>query len=94
MIKVYEKDSKEYKALEAAAALMNVMSKTVEKGIKFTVQDVYFDLGQDWMWTTISAKNKDGNTWQVLCPRDHELITDVGNIDAITQAIRQALRGY
>lgn len=87
MIKIYERGSKEYKALEAAAALMSALDPKTD----YYVQTVYFDLGQDWMWTTVCADS--GTTYQALCPRDHELITDVGNLDAITQAVRQALKG-
>lgn len=41
-------------------------------------------------WAAVCADS--GTTYQALCPRDHELITDVGNLDAITQAVRQALK--
>lgn len=88
MIKIYERGSKEYKALEAAAALMSAL----DPRHNYYVQTVYFDYGQDWMWTTICTEENYDGSYQALCPRDHELITDVGNLDAITQAVRRALK--
>lgn len=72
MIKRFSPSSNEYKALEAVAAVLN---STCTNGYTFTVDDVYFDLSQNWMWTTISAE-KNNDFYQVLCPRDHELITE------------------
>lgn len=37
----------------------------------YTVRDVYFDLGQDWWWTTICT-----DTHQVLNPREWKMICD------------------
>lgn len=72
MIKRFSSSSNEYKALEAVAAILN---STCTNGYTFIVDDVYFDLGQNWMWTTIVAEKND-DFYQVLCPRDHGLITE------------------
>ena len=39
----------------------------LEKNYKVGIQNVYFDVGQNWMWTTIIDTTVGG---QVLCPRD------------------------
>lgn len=79
MITTYKPFEKEYKALECAAAALECASPN---HVRYVVEDVYFDLGQDWMWTTVVAYRKDGSSWQTLNPRDHELITtcDIVNI--------------
>lgn len=71
MIRTYEHYEKEYEWLLCAAAALECASPN---GTKYNVEDVYFDFGQDWMWTTIVAYKKDGTSWQALCPRDHDLI--------------------
>lgn len=83
MITKYAKGSKEYKALEAAAALLTATAnRTVYK-----VDETYFDYGQGWKWTTVIAYRDDGGTWQALNPREHGLITDVGTVEAISEAV-------
>lgn len=83
MITTYAEGTKERTALEAAAALLEVASPN---GTPYFVEDTYFDAGQDWKWTTIVAYGKNG-TWQALNPREHELITDIGTVEAIFQAV-------
>lgn len=84
MIQTYGRDDKEYTALTAAADLLTVGSP---HGTTYTVGDVYFDLGQGWMWTTIIATRTDGSSWQALDPREHSLITDIGTVESIFQAV-------
>ena len=38
------------------------------------VQDTYFDFGQNWMWTTLVAEENDGDSWQMLSPREWGLL--------------------
>lgn len=84
MITTYKKGTPQYTALEAASKLLEVSSK---KGTKYAVEDVYFDLGQNWMWTTVIAYDRNGGSWQALNPREQDLITDIGTVEAIFQAV-------
>lgn len=84
MIRTYGFDEKEYTALKAAADLLTVASP---HGTVYTVGDTYFDIGQDWMWTTIIARRTNGTSWQALNPREHSLITDIGTVESIFQAV-------
>lgn len=66
-IKVFSRNSNEHKRLELAAQLMTMFSR---HGYQYYVEDeVYFDYGQDWKWTTILV-NTNGATVQVCSPRD------------------------
>ena len=70
--KVVERDTKAYKNLRAVAAMLEATSP---RGYRYEVRDVYFDYGQDWMWTTIictdpSKESEITRSWQVPCPRD------------------------
>lgn len=84
MIAIFERNTKEYKALEAAAAMLTALSprETVYK-----VEETYFDLGQNWKWTTVIAHRKDGGSWQALSPREQDLITDEVSIENIAKAV-------
>lgn len=90
MIKTYEHYEKEYTALRCAAAGLECRSTD---GTRYTVQDCYFDFSQDWAWTTIVAHGKDGANWQILCPRDHDLITSC-DIDNIAKALRNVISDH
>jgi hypothetical protein len=58
-------DEIEYKKLKAVAAALEVLSKN---NASYVVRDVYLDLGQDWMWTTICREGY--RDCQILSPRD------------------------
>ena len=81
-IKVFEPDTNEYKKLNIACDELNKIANEKYNGaFNFTVEQTYFDYGQDWKWTTIMAHNpnKEGifGSWQALTPRDQEiLLTD------------------
>jgi hypothetical protein len=51
-----------------------------------TIENIYFDASQDWMWTTIVVNDEDdwGRSWQALCPRDWELIVTCDSISKLT----------
>ena len=76
-IRTYSPDTDEYKKLMTAATILTAVSP---KGITYTVEETYFDYGQDWMWTTIIANDPSSTfgSYQALCPRDYEniLLTD------------------
>lgn len=83
MIAKFRKETKAYKALEAAAAMLTACAKRTV----YYVDDVYFDLGQGWMWTTVIAHRDDGATWQALNPYEQDLITDICTPESICKAV-------
>ena len=85
MITTYEVGTTQYKALQSAARILTSESPT---GAQYYVDDVYFDVGQGWMWTTIIAKRSNGDSWQALNPHEHSMITDDGSHAAILEAVR------
>ena len=86
VITIYNADSKEYKRLEAAGRLIEA-----ETGCPVIVKDVYFDFGQDWMWTTLVAKPVGRMEFQILCPRDYKKIV-AGDIDEYIEAVKTVIR--
>lgn len=86
-IKVYDKESVEYKKLEAAAVVITAFT-----GVKTVVKDVYFDLGQDWKWSTLVTEPKDGWSCQILCPRDHALIIQAEDVEQFNRTIETILK--
>lgn len=66
-IKVYPQGTLERKRLGDFCTVLHDIT-----GGSFEVQDIYFDLGQDWWWTTIVCKDQN---YQILNPRQHGAIT-------------------
>ena len=75
-------NTSEFEKLEAAAAMLEAFSPN---GAWYTVENVYFDYGQDWMWTTICRKRY--RECQVLCPRDWEAIITAETPAEIAEAV-------
>lgn len=75
MIKCFEKGSPERKALWGVAKFLEGLCKD---GSVFVVDDIYFDSGQDWKWSSIVVwrKGNRDDSFQLLCPRDHALIVE------------------
>ena len=90
MIQTYGKTDTAYKSLEIAAAMLSLESET---GVRYAVENTYFDYGQNWKWTTIVAHGKDGGRWQVLNPKEHGLITDGLSVAGIVAAVRMVQNG-
>lgn len=86
--KVIAYGTEDYKSLEAVAKLLEVMSP---HGAIYEVRDVYFDYGQDWMWTTICRKG--WRECQVLSPREWEDILFAENIGELAQAAENIRNG-
>ena len=84
IIRQYAPNSDEVVKLRMAS---EEMTKNSTKGTTFTVNDCYFDLGQNWMWTTIIAHRPDGQSWQALNPRDYEKILFSKDIPATVHEI-------
>ena len=51
-----------------------------------TIKDVYFDVGQEWMYTAlITTDTRNGEHWQSLCPRDWVLVVNCMDIEKIIE---------
>lgn len=79
-----ETNERAYERLEAVANILTAYSK---KGIRYWVDDTYFDYGQGWKWTTILAKDGEGWKWQAICPRDWELIIEAETPEELMEAV-------
>ena len=71
-IRVYEKNERQYKVLKMFAEMVN---DNLTDGY-LTLENIYFDMGQNWKYTALITNKEDGlfNSWQSFCPRDYELI--------------------
>lgn len=70
-IRQFAKGSEEYNRLNMMA---DILTEKSPNGYKYYVGDCYFDMGQDWMWTTIICDKTDGYSYQALYPVEHERI--------------------
>ena len=77
LIKIYERDSKEYKKLEQACKLFTAMSPN---GSEYKLKNIYFDLGLNWMYTAIVTYCKDGESFQALSPVEYEKILTTDDV--------------
>lgn len=76
--KVLQEDSTEYYRLELACKILN---RDCPNHNNYIIKVVYFDLGQDWKWTTIVNTTE---SYQVLSPRMwSEIINDLRPIEDI-----------
>ena len=67
--RVITRGTKEYKNLNAVAKMLEALSPN---DVEYEVEEVYFDLGQNWIWTTIIAydfKQSFGGSYQAINPR-------------------------
>ena len=87
-IKVYPKGTEEYRRLETVAS---ELTKRSASGFTYSVDDTYFDHGQGWRWTTIIVHTSNGDSWQVLCPRDHERIIYTDDLRGVINDIKKDL---
>ena len=89
-ITIFKESSAEHKRLEAAAKLISA-----ETG-KFTdVQDILYDAGQDWAWTTIVIESglKAWPTCQALNPAQQEKIV-YGNLQVWFETVNEVIESY
>ena len=86
VIKVFGKDSEEYKALNVAAAVLTAKSPN---GYRYYVGETYFDYGQDWKWTTVLCEGDSWGGYQALNPREQEdiLLGDVNDIPKVCDEV-------
>ena len=81
-----KRGTQEYKNLVAVAKMLEAFSRN---DAQYVVEDVYFDFGQDWMWTTICRRGFE--ECQILTPRNWERImtaTTTGEFANIVDEIR------
>ena len=76
--------TREYTKLEAVAKMLEAVS---DKNAVYEVRDVYFDLGQNWMWTTISRVGGMFGGTQILSPRQWEMILIADNATQLAEAV-------
>lgn len=78
--------TKEYCKLESVANILQALSPN---GAQYFVSDCFFDIGQNWVWTTIIRNGF--RDCQILCPRDWERIITAEtpqDIADVVEAIR------
>ena len=79
-IRSYPPGTPERIALETLALVLSAISPN---RTRYLVEDVYFDFGQDWIWSTICAHKPSGESWQILNPRDYaEIISGKDTLEA------------
>lgn len=81
-MKVFKEGSEEYKLLEKLALILTFKSPNRKK---YVVGTTYFDLGQDWKWTTVLCKD-DCWSYQALNPAEQEeIITCDGSLESVAK---------
>ena len=77
--KTYDKTSMPYYKLQLATNVLNGKRLIDKENVpyKFSLETVYFDKGQDWLWDTIIAYKENGkpnsiNSYQFLYPNEQE----------------------
>lgn len=91
-IRTYDYYELETKKFMLFADIANRKFMESKVGFYVDIADTYFDLGQDWKYTTlITERLSDGSTWQSFCPRDWEKIVDCDSFKQIEEwAIKYA----
>ena len=79
MERTLNRSEKAYKNMVAVAKMLEAVSAN---DAQYTVQDVYFDFGQDWMWTTICRRGY--SECQILSPRQWKDIIFAETIEDLT----------
>ena len=69
IIRVYAPNSDEMVKLKLACYELEQLSPN---GTRYTVEDIYFDVGLNWRYSGIVAHRRDGASWQALNPRQYE----------------------
>lgn len=87
---MYLSDSKEYRNLELAAAMMTYLDPYNDEFVtrEYRVSTCIYDLGQKWYWTTITV-NYDGMDCQALYPRQQGEIVRSKSLDEIAAIVKR-----
>jgi hypothetical protein len=85
-LRVFKPESEEYNRLQNFADELN---NDARFQANYTVEDLYFDYGQNWMWTTIIAhkENERGGGWQALTPKNQERVVEWIELDTVKQEL-------
>jgi hypothetical protein len=89
MERILGRDEKAYKNMIAVAKILTAVSIN---DYEYKVEDVYFDFGQDWMWTTITHDSKWGGV-QILNPRQWEKIVMAFTVEELFSAVEDIRSG-
>lgn len=90
----FQKSSKEYQKLTLAATCLNLLT-TENK--EYVISTTFFDYGQNWIYTTILAINKDEQPdsvlykYQALTPKDQKTIL-TSDIDGIVKWAKEKIK--
>lgn len=75
-------NQKAYKNLEAVAGIMTAMSK---HDAEYTLENVWFDFGSEWAWTTICRRGY--RECQVLSPKQWKKIVSAKTAEELFDAV-------
>lgn len=62
------------------------MLRFLNPGTNFRIENIYMDYGAGMMWETIIA-GKDSHEYQVLCPRDWDIINNASDLHEIVKVV-------
>ena len=79
-IRIYKSTEREAINLNLFADLCNAIYKAHNMSEYITVEDIYFDYGQNWWYTACITHDEKGDSWQTFCPRDYEIIINCTNV--------------
>lgn len=87
-IKIWNRTTPEYKRLTRAATILTAYSP---RKCVYKVEDIYFDYGQDWTWTTIVCyPPNDESGYQALYPAQQEKILTAENLlEALAEIVQE-----
>lgn len=87
-IAVFSPESREYKRLRAAAFILEA-----ETGEPHIVQDCFYDMGQNWHWTTILGESgcKSFPHMQILNPKQQRLLV-FGSMEQFNETVAQLIK--
>lgn len=77
-----------YDKLKAVASVLTAFSKNKAT---YVVRDVYYDLGLDWMWTTICREGY--RDCQILSPRQWEEILLSNSPEELFECVKDIQEG-
>ena len=72
-------------------AVANVLTTFSKNNATYVVRDVYFDLGLDWMWTTICREGY--RDCQILSPRQWEGILLSNSAEELFECVKDIQEG-
>jgi len=86
--KLLTEDNKELMNMKVfIMATRQWMKKNIRTRFWVELKDIYFDYGQNWMYTafiTTDFADEHENSWQSFCPRDWELIVNTDSVEKLT----------